>query len=184
MANGEIVGNKFHKVAGSLSVALEATFPSGENLEYSPEFSFPELINRTNPLVTRVYHPARNQGDLNNGGLRIVFIPWMMNEAEFHRLVFRGKGGESKEIVFARFPQVVDGKVIDDKTFGFVPSKPPFINLDFFSKRSDEFTPLFVKIDGHLFKISAEIGEEEVALVISKVPKVEVPSHLAAAYGN
>jgi hypothetical protein len=185
VVNNVVCGNKFHKISDGLSVALEATFSSGESLGFSKEFAFPGLIYPSHEgLVTRVYHPARAEGDLNNGDLRIIFVPWVTNEAQFHRLVLRGKGGESKNITFARFPRVVGDKTIDEKTFGFAPNKAPFINLDFFGKRTDEFVPLFAKIDGHLVKIEAKINEDEVVLLINKVGRTDVPAHLNATYAT
>lgn len=177
----EISGKKFHKIAGPLQVALEATFPSGEKLKYEKSFAFLDLVfSSREGLVQRVYHPASTAGSPGNGGLKIVFFPWIQNEAQFHRLVFNGRGPGIEDVIFARFPRVVNGKVIDDKVFGFKPKKAPYINLDFFGKRTEEFIPLFVRVDSQLLKIEAEIQEEEVSLNIIQVTMEEAPPHLGA----
>lgn len=180
--NRAVKVQKFHPILEGLGVALEATFDSGTELEFDGSFRCPpEMIHDSREgLVKRFYHPAIYEGDLSNGTGKLVinFVPWAWDKDEetekdsFHRLVFRGKGDAVRNAKFARFGE--------EKAFGFQPGKP-FISLDFFGKRSDEFLPLFVLLDGRLVKIEAEISEADVALVIHKVTRAEIPPHLAAA---
>jgi hypothetical protein len=169
--SGDIRGVKFHKILEGLDVALEATFNSGEDLKYADEFKFLSLIhNSREGLVKRVYHPARIVGNLNGAGQsRIVFLPWVENEALFHRLVFRAKGNAIRNAKFARFGE--------NKAFGFKLERP-FITLDFFGKRADQFLPLFLLFDSDMVRIDTEISETEVALLIARTDPNSVPPHL------
>lgn len=174
---------KFHRIFGKeLTVALESTLDvlSGKELEFDPD-----LYDGNNNLIFRdgdcwrAYYPARCEGDITQDAeARIVFLPWFSGpEVLYNRLVLRWRPITSKVYRWMAF-----GRFGEEKPFSFSQAKP-FINLDFFSKRNNQFLPLFVKVktdSGEFvyFVIDGQWGETEVVLNIRRVTETQTPPHL------
>lgn len=179
---------KFHRILGvELAVALETTLEvdSGE-LNFDPEFfeggrPSQDLIF-LNGDCWRAYYPARTAGDITQDTqAQVVFLPWFSGpEVLYNRLSLRCRpitGRVFRWMAFARFSE--------EKPFGFNPARP-YINLDFFSKRNEQFLPLFVKVkmdDGSLayFILEGSWSEDAVVLNIHRVEEGEAPPHLVSA---
>lgn len=198
-AGPEISGQKFHRLFGrDLAVALEATFAGDTEIKFSDETSqsewFSTLVREIKPAPEihltkeqsrRVYFPAMLKLSADMAAQKegeIKFLPWVdETEVQFHRLVFRLRPTGEKKIRWVRF-----GRFEEDNAFGFnLWTESAYINLDFFSKRANEFVPLYVKVqvgaDFVYFLLSAEAREEAVTLKVRRVEAAAVPPHLAEA---
>lgn len=180
---GEVSVSKFHRVFGkALGVALEMTLLVEETLAVIGEYDLrgrPEFENRGSNFL-RVFHPAIADGDMSQEGRRsgtIQFVPWVDGATALgYRLVLRyDPESLSPWIRLARF----------DEAGIFLLSK--FVNLDFLSKRSDGFIPVYVKVKTSdrpkpiYLEISAEADDEKVIVKIRRVAESKVPSYLAEA---
>lgn len=179
--------SKFHSIFGKeLSVALESTLDtySDKELDIDRElYGNNEHLIFRNGDCWRIYYPADVNGNMEtNKEATINFLPWFSGpEVLYNRLTLRATPKEGKIyrwVMFARFGE--------EKPFTFSKDKPHFINLDFFSKRNDNFLPLFVKVkkDGGgfaYFVLEGQWSEEAVTLKISRVTESEAPPHLVAA---
>lgn len=181
-----VSNNKFHRVFGrELCVSLEATLDSSSSEELQIN---PELYDRNQDLIFRkgncwrVSHPARVNGDVSEqDDAEIQFLPWFSGPPVlFYRLCFR-----LRPITGNIFPWFQFGRFGEEKSFGFNPKYSEYLALDFFSKRTDEFVPIFVKFQvdkGFIyFVIEGRVGESGAALKIRRVAEFEVPPHLASA---
>lgn len=180
------ISSKFHRIFGKeLTVALESTLDMFSDKEFEIDRNLyagnKDLIFR-NDNCWRVYYPARVDGDiLTDNDAKIVFLPWFSGpEVMYNRLTLRCRpitGRVYRWMAFARFDE--------EKPFSFSLAKT-FINLDFYSKRNNQFLPLFVKVkaDGEdfiYFVLEGSWGEAEVTLNIRRVAESDVPPHLASA---
>ncbi|MBI2063815.1 MAG: hypothetical protein HYT65_02385, partial [Candidatus Yanofskybacteria bacterium] len=139
-----VSNNKFHPVFGKeLSVALESTLDPNSDKELDVDrelYGNNEHLIFRNVYCWRIYYPAAIKGDIRTDSEAVInFIPWFRGpEVLFSRLAFRAKpvaGKIFQWVMFARFGE--------EKAFTFGKDKP-FINLDFFSKRNENFLPLFI----------------------------------------
>lgn len=181
-----VVKEKFHSIFGAdLRVALEATFDPHVNIEPVGEV-YPNLLH-VSPFVKRVYYPAISDGDmLCSLSGQVVFIPWVNEEeVQYHRLVLWAQSIDGKNfwMRFGRFGEL--------ESFTFNDVNKPYIHLDFFSLRRDEFIPLYMRARNRFFSenglpeiinfvLEAEITEDSVALNLRRVDEAALPSHLAA----
>lgn len=174
---------KFHSIFGSvLKVALETTFPSSSEIKVIGDWDGRNVgfVHR-NGFCQKIYHPAYTNGDVSERESRVIdFISWVDGtEAQGHRLCLRAKvkGGKfSAWIKLARFEE--------DKVFGFEDPKKPYVNLDFFSRRSESFIPVYVKIiipsaPVTYLGIEGNASDEAVSLIISRLGLKSVPKILA-----
>lgn len=182
--------SKFHPVFGKeLSVALESTLNLQSNKELLVDR---EIYYRNKNLIFRngdcwrIYYPAVISGDVTTGQeAKIDFWPWFSGpQVLYNRLTFRIRPREGNFFHWMRFGRFQSEDAPEEKPFGFDPNKPPYISLDFFSKRNDNFLPLFVKIreDGGEFTyfVIEGLWNEDATLKIRRVTESETPSHLAA----
>lgn len=184
---GDVTTNKFHPIFGKeLSVALESTLDtySDKELDVDRElYGDNEHLIFRNGDCWRIYYPAAVNGDMaTSQEATINFLPWFSGpEVLYNRLTLRARPKEGKIfrwLMFARFGE--------EKSFTFGKDRPPFISLDFFSKRNEKFLPLFVKVKTDrdrftYFVLEGRWSEEAVTLEIRRVVESEVPPHLAAA---
>jgi len=173
---------KFHRIFGkALKVALETTFPVGTELVTISKWdgrNNPEFVYRGSNSL-RVYHPAYANGDLSEKESGVIqFIPWVDGtEALYHRLSLRyNLQDRSTWIRMARFGE--DSIFDPDQSF---------VNLDFFSIRSDGFIPIYVKISTKTLSgftylmIEGQASDEGASILIKKVVESDVPDILVMA---
>lgn len=172
---------KWHPVFGKdLMVGLEATFDIKDKFDYDRnliEDGMICLVPKLQPVLRKVYSSAIVD-DVND--IRTIkFVSCFSGKVEYYRLCFWGKGIYKKPffVLFARFGE--------DKSFRFNDTSRPYLHLDFFSKRSDTFIPVFVKIldreSGEaVFLIVEGRFEEEgtIELTIRKIAATEAPPTL------
>lgn len=168
---------KWHPIFGKdLEIALEATLNKNADFNYDSNLLGERMIHAS-PYQRKVYHSAI-LADSNE--TTIKFIPCFEGKVEYYRLCLWGKG-ISKKPFFVRF-----ARFGEDKSFGFNNLSRPYINLDFFSKRSDKFIPVFVKIldrksgETIFLVIEGDFVEAENSIVftVRKISSSEVPPFL------
>ncbi len=166
---------KWHPAFGKdLEIALEATLNNNADFNYDSSLLNSGMIHLLQDK-RKIYHPAVIAND-STGGRIIRFFPCFAGKVECFRLCLWGKGISKKPffIRFARFGE--------DKSFGFNDSSRPYIGLDFFSKRSDTFIPIFVKIldreSGEMIFLVIEgdfEAENSIVFTVKKITSAEVP---------
>lgn len=167
---------KWHPAFGKdLEIALEATLNKNADFNYDSNLLNSGMIHLLNEK-RKVYHPAVVE-DNSTSKRTVRFIPCFAGKVEYFRLCLWGKGISKKPffIRFARFGE--------DKTFGFNDSSRPYIGLDFFSKRSETFIPVFVKVldreSGEMIFLVIEgafvEAENSIVFTIRKISASEVP---------
>lgn len=167
---------KWHPVfRKDLMVALEATLNINTDFYYDSNLLGEEMI-RVSEHQRKIYNPAVVYDSI--GTRTIKFIPCFNGKIEYYRLCLWGRG-ISKKPFFVRF-----ARIGEDKSFGFNNSSNPYLNLDFFSKRSERFIPVFVKIldresgETVFLVVEGQFQEDAVELTVKLVSATEVPSTL------
>lgn len=182
----KVSSSKFHPVFGKdFSVALEATLNPDSEQELDIDrvlYGGNENLIFRNGDCWRIYHPANVSGDVSNDSEAMIrFLPWFAGpEILYHRLVLR-----AMPITGKIFRWLMLARSEEEKTFTFSQGKP-YINLDFFSKRNENFLPIFVKVKTDksnfiYFILEAQWSEEGVLLKIHRITESEAPQHLVAA---
>lgn len=166
---------KWHPVfRKDLMVALEATLNINTDFNYDSNLLGEGMIH-VSPYQRKVYHSAMI-ADSNE--TTIKFIPCFDGKVEYYRLGLWGKG-ISKKPFFLSFARFGEGEA-----FGFNDPSKPYIYLDFFSKKSEQFIPIFIKVlnreNGEmLFRmIEAKFDDTDIQLTVKKVSSAEVPPTL------
>ncbi|MFH1672438.1 MAG: hypothetical protein ABIF87_03300 [Pseudomonadota bacterium] len=169
--------SKFHPLFGSdIRVALEATFASDATFDFVNGAYFSELIHQS-PKHFRIYYPAIVGGDMaRDQEGRITFVPWIdESEAQYHRLCFWAQPVTTKKF-FALF-----GRFGETNGFGFNDPRKPYLHLDFFGKRQDQFIPLYVRVRNRQsdeivnLAIEGRAGEDQAELILRRVELNELP---------
>lgn len=190
MSEGQGPFKKFYPIIGrELGIALEATFyldPSFRaELPDDPRYKFLVYYDPAK-FLTRFYFPATVGGEIGTPkGQNISFVPWIdRSQAAFHRICLRAR----KDNRTRSFNWLSLARMSEDTDFGFTPiydKGEAYISLDFFSKRSNVFLPVFVrakKQDGEdydYFVIEAEEkpeeADKEIVLTVRTVEASQVP---------
>lgn len=181
---------KFYPIIGrGLGIALEATFylDLSSKLQLPDDPKFKSLVY-SDPahFLVRFYFPAMVAGDVSAGQRQTIsFTPWVdRSQAAFHRICLRArKDRQTRSLQWLSL-----ARMSEDKDFCFEPvydKGEAYISLDFFSKRRNEFLPVFVRVrkqEGKgfdYFVVESEGNSEdltkEVVLTVKAVKKSEAP---------
>lgn len=179
MNTQDIRVTKWHPVfRKDLMVAIEATLNINTDFNYDSNLLGEGMI-RVSEHQRKIYNPAVVYDSHDSIGTRTIkFVPCFNGKVEYFRLCLWGKGISLKPffIRFARFDE--------EKSFGFNDPSKPYIYLDFFSKKSDQFIPVFIKVlnreSGEMIfqMIEAKFDDTGIQLTVKKVSSAEVPPTL------
>lgn len=187
---------KWHPIFGKdLEIGLEANMPMDSEFVYDSNLVTEKMIflaPKLQPVLRKVHCPAVIMSNGTDNVARLKFMPCFSA-----KIITETKSGERREenapvyfriglfgktvpwksrIVFARFGE--------DKAFSFNDLSKPYIYLDFFSKKGDQFIPVFAKIlniengETVFLIIEGRFEDDRIELTIQKVSPTEVPPTL------